>query len=274
MNLINIPHLSVALCVMMLTIGQAQVAIGTSNPKGLLDIQNSATMGLIYPRIVLTATNVAAPVVNPNGGNLEVGTVVYNTNYTTTGTNDVYPGIYAWDGTQWTTQFIKEDAVMFEQTPLDFRVPYSGGYRDVPGLGIGSSFTAKYTGTYRIIANFNFGAGKVRPPTVSSGDNIRMATQEGYFLFTFNAIPYYIYTHSYSAHNKGIGGGTYYDTFRHDSSLILYEDLVAGQTYTYRLRMDMQVSNTTDYNNSSTDSYGHIGIGVPCSVEFTFLEGN
>ena len=249
--------------------GTSQVAIGTTTPKGMLDLQNNATTGLIYPRVALTATNVALPVLNPNGGNLVPGTVVYNTNYTTTGANDVYPGIYAWDGTQWTTQYIKEDAVMFEQTPLDLRVVNSDPYIDVPGLGNGSTFTPKYSGTYRIIANFNFGAGKINPP--SSG-NTAMATQEGYFRFTFDGIPNLIYTHAYSVYNVGLS--TYFEQFRHDSSLILYETLTAGQTYNYRLEVDLFVSSDFENSGNSGDGRSHVGIGLPCTVEFTFLEGN
>lgn len=260
-------------------IGSAQVGIGTNSPEGLLDLKDNTTLGLIYPRVPLLATNDPNPVINPSGGPLEAGTVVYNTSLTTNGTNDVYPGIYAWDGSQWTTQFIKEDVAIIEQTPLDFRVPYSGSWRDVPGLGNGSTFTAKYTGTYRIIANFNFGAGLIRPSAAGGGANhdyIRMATQEGYFRFTFNGSPYNIYTHSYSVFNEHIGGasGTYYDTFRHDSSLIIYEELVAGQTYSFRLEIDVFVSNSSDFNNSDTNAYSHVGIELPCTVEFTYLEGN
>lgn len=260
-------------------IGTSQVGIGTNSPKGLLDLQANTTTGLIYPRVPLIATNNPNPVVNPTGNPLEPGTVVYNTSLTTNGANDVYPGIYAWDGTQWTTQFIKEDVSINVQTPLDFRVPYSGSWRDVPGLGNGSTFTPKYSGTYRIIANFNFGAGKIKPSTNGGGPNhdfIRMATQEGYFRFTFDGSPYDIYTHSYSVFNEHIGGasGTYYDTFRHDSSLILYEDLVAGQTYSFRLQIDVFVSNTSDYDHSDPNNYSHVGIELPCTVEFTYLEGD
>lgn len=263
---ITIAH---SLSLLFCTIGIAQVGIGTSNPQGMLDMQANSTMGIIYPRVALTATNVAAPVINPNGGNLVAGTVVYNTNYTTTGAYDVYPGLYAWDGAQWTTQFIKEDAVIFEQNPLDLRVVYSNSYVDVPGLGNGSTFTAKYSGTYRIRANFNFGAGKINLP--SSGA-INMATQEGFFRFTFNGTNYDIYTHAYSAYNGGIGTGTYYDSFRHDSSLTLYETLTAGQTYNFRLQIDVQVSSNFENSGNSGDGRSHVGIGVPCTVEFTYLE--
>ncbi len=271
--------ISLITAILLSLLSFAQVGIGTTSPKGILDLQANATTGLIYPRVPLVATNTQHPVVNPSGNPLEPGTVVYNTSLTTNGVHDVYPGIYAWDGSEWATQFIKEDIYVEEQTTLDFRVPLSGGYRDVPGLGNGNSFTPKYSGTYRIIANFNFGAGKINPPPSGGGashDYVRMATQEGFFRFGFNGNNYEIYTHSYSVFNEHIGSapGTIYDSFRHDSSLILYEDLIAGQSYSFRLQIDMFVSNTNDFNNSDPDAYSHVGIELPCTVEFTYLEGN
>ena len=145
-------------------VASSQVGIGTSNPEGMLDLESNQ-YGLVYPRVALTKTNLQFPVVNPNGGNLVAGTVVYNTNTTSTGDHDVYPGVYVWDGAavnpKWIPQFIIEHSALFEQNPLNFNVSLSGGFVDIPNLGNGSSFTAKYTGTYRIEANFNFGAGQV-----------------------------------------------------------------------------------------------------------------
>jgi hypothetical protein len=79
----------------------AQVGVGTTTPNGALDI-TSTTNGLLPPRIVLTATNVSAPVVNPNGGGVPIaGTLVWNTNTAGTIPNNVAPGMYYWDGTRW-----------------------------------------------------------------------------------------------------------------------------------------------------------------------------
>ncbi|SCX85522.1 hypothetical protein [Flavobacterium caeni] len=77
----------------------AQVGINTSVPAGALDV-NSATHGALFPRVALTANNVAAPVVNPQGGALAVSTVVYNT-ATVAGVNGVSPGYFYWDGARW-----------------------------------------------------------------------------------------------------------------------------------------------------------------------------
>ncbi|MDN3724745.1 hypothetical protein QRD02_10145 [Aequorivita sp. SDUM287046] len=255
---------SVFLWLISTTIGYAQIGIGTATPEGMLDLE-SINQGLVFPRVALNKTNQQAPVINPNGGNLVAGTVVYNTSTTSTGDHDVYPGVYAYNGTKWIPQFIIEHSALFEQNQLDFLVPLNGSFVDIPGLGNGTSFTAKYTGTYRIEANFNFGAGQVRNP--SGSESVRMATQEGYFRFSFNGSNYDIYTHSYSIRNNTTSQN--FNKFRHDSSLILYVNLRAGQTYNFRLQMDLQVSNTNDYNSNIS---GVVGIGIPCSVEFTYIK--
>lgn len=78
----------------------AQVGVGTTTPAGALDV-NSTTQGMIPPRVALTALNVEAPVVNPQGGALVPGTLVWNTNTAGVIPNNVSPGMYYWDGTRW-----------------------------------------------------------------------------------------------------------------------------------------------------------------------------
>lgn len=255
---------------------EAQVAIGKTDPEGMLDLQNNNSIGLVFPKVALTASNVAAPVINPNGGNLVEGTVVFNTNVTNTGANDVSPGIYAWNGKQWNPQYLREQSEKFEQSPLDIRTETgstaynnaSSDWMEVDGLEDGSSFTPKYTGTYRIETNFNFGAGKIKPP--SSG-KMSMATQEGLFRLTFDGTPYIVYTHSYSLYNADLG---YYDQFRHDTSQVFFINLTAGQAYPFKVEIDIFVSNLEDFEDAgnSGDSRGHVGIDKPCTVEFTFIE--
>lgn len=74
----------------------SQVGIGTTTPRAALEI-NSATNGFLAPQIALNSTTVVAPVVNPAGGALLAGTIVYNT----ATVNDVTPGYYYWSGTAW-----------------------------------------------------------------------------------------------------------------------------------------------------------------------------
>ncbi len=60
----------------------AQVSISngapTIAPKGLLDMQNS-TAGIVYPRFELTATDIEAPVENPDGSGSSVPGPLFTT---------------------------------------------------------------------------------------------------------------------------------------------------------------------------------------------------
>ena len=87
----------------------AQVGIGTTSPNAFLDI-NSTTNGILIPRVTLTSKTVSAPVVNPSGGVLINGTLVFNTSTTALGTNDdVIPGFYFWDTTTTRWVFVGND---------------------------------------------------------------------------------------------------------------------------------------------------------------------
>lgn len=81
----------------------AQVGIGTTTPAGALDLNPTVATnyGLVTPRVALTALNAQAPVVNPQGGAIPAGTVVYNTATAGVAPNNVGPGLYYWNGTKW-----------------------------------------------------------------------------------------------------------------------------------------------------------------------------
>lgn len=79
---------------------QAQVGIGTTNPEGALDV-SSLINGFIPPRVSLTSTIMQSPILNPNGGNIVTGTIVWNTNTAGTSPNNVTPGLYYWDTFKW-----------------------------------------------------------------------------------------------------------------------------------------------------------------------------
>ena len=79
----------------MISIAQAQVGIGTTTPQAALDV-TSTTDGMLVPRVALTAKNVATPVATPTTSEM-----VYNTATAGVAPNNVVPGYYYWDGTQW-----------------------------------------------------------------------------------------------------------------------------------------------------------------------------
>ncbi len=78
----------------------AQVGVGTTAPQGALDV-SSTTNGMLIPRVSLTSATVANPVVNPQGGVLQNGTLVYNTAISGTAPDNVVPGFYYWLTNRW-----------------------------------------------------------------------------------------------------------------------------------------------------------------------------
>lgn len=255
------------------TLANAQVGVGTVNPKGMLDLQNNNLMGFVFPRVALTSTNTAAPVINPAGGVLVAGTAVFNTNTA----NDVSPGIYVWEGTRWIPQFMREDYKIYKQETLKQRITMgsieyntaNSNWVYINELGPGNSFTPIYTGTYKVKVNQQMGAGKIKPAVAPN--KITMATEEGLFRFNFNGTNYLTYSHSYSMYNADINGGTYTEQFPHDTQLTLYLNLVGGVPYPFTLEYDQVVGD--DFDDPETgDGRAYIGVNKPCTVEFTFLE--
>ena len=101
----------------------AQVGIGTTTPRGALDI-SSSTNGFIPPQVALTSVNVAAPIVNPQGGILASGAIVYNTAIAGSSPNNVTPGYYFWDGSVWIKFNAGNTAIDVDD---DLRVPLDKG---------------------------------------------------------------------------------------------------------------------------------------------------
>ncbi len=90
--------LSLTLLITLTYYANAQsVGINNTTPdaSAVLDIF-STNKGVLIPRIVLTATNIAAPVVAPF-----TSLLVYNTATAGVSPNDVTPGYYYWNGTKW-----------------------------------------------------------------------------------------------------------------------------------------------------------------------------
>ena len=139
----------------------AQVGVGTTTPRGALDI-NSSTTGMIPPRVALTATNVAAPVVNPQGGALVAGTLVWNTNTAGSIPTNVAPGMYYWDGTRW---------ISLAGSPggLDWSIIGNGGIDGgVTGItGTPATIGTHFIGTYDT-TNFDIRTSGLHAARVSS----------------------------------------------------------------------------------------------------------
>ncbi|MEH6764497.1 MAG: hypothetical protein V7655_08350 [Aequorivita antarctica] len=264
-------------CIVMVfavSASHAQVGIGTVTPEGVLDLNDDSgpnKYGLVLPRVALTRTDLAAPVVDPDPGalpgTLPVGTVVYNTTTTNFGSNSVYPGIYMWDGIDWINEFPKKNAEIFKQDNSSgaLRTVTTGTYQGIPNL-VGRTFTPAYTGTYKIEVSVNWGGGYVN----NSGFGTDVAVMTGVFKFEFDSDPdKLIPAHTWSGKH---GGGTQYYDIWEQSTVVIYKDLVANTPYTFSLSFDQTMADGFENSGDSGNGRGWLGGDIPCTIEFVFLD--
>lgn len=263
---------ALVLCVMLLgglQVTHAQVGINTTSPNGILDI-NSSTTGFVLPRVALTATNVAAPVTNPQGGALAIGTLIYNTATTNTGSNDVTPGFYVWDGSSWFAEFRRKQVELFESSTF-IRSVSTGGFSNISGL-INRTFTANYNGKYKIEVAVNFGGGGARVPNGSASQgNLNVAAQTGTFRFTLDGTDYDIPAYAYSTAYNGSVGATNYFAIWQEHRMVMYVDYTAGDVLNFNLSFDQDNSPEFNNNGNSGDGRGYIAYDIPCTVEITYM---
>ena len=254
------------------TFSFAQVGVGTITPDGALDLNSDSgtnSYGLVLPRVALTRTDSASPIVDPNTGNpiaaLNVGTVVYNTATTNFGRESVYPGIYMWDGDEWINEFPKKHAEIFEQNSnITLRTVTTGGYQDIAAL-TAQTFTPRYTGTYKVEVSVNWGSGTVE----DLGPGINIAAQKGNFKFTFDGVDRLIPLQTWSAK---FGGGTVYFLIWEQATVIYYLDLVANTNYNFSLSFDQTISDGFIDGGDANDGRGWLGYDIPCTVEFVYID--
>jgi hypothetical protein len=239
----------------------AQVGIGTTTPRGALDVPAGANnYGVVLPVVSLTATNVATPVTNPQGGTIVSGTTVINSN-TTSGTYGVIPGIYVWDGASWISQFHKYFGIKFTQN-ADNTFATSASYNNISGL-TNVNFTAPYTGTYHFIFSGYLGAGQV-----NSGLGTKVGFVEGNFQLTIEGINYRKYSHSESFYNSSTG--TNYLELFNETNISIDVNLTAGQV------CDISAAYNGLADNDIADANPHVigkstALGNFCEVNVTYV---
>lgn len=241
--------------------GFSQVGIGTTTPEGALDV-SSTQFGYVMPRIALTATNTAAPVVNPKTNNnvLAAGTMVYNT-ATTAGTYGVVPGIYYWDGSNWVSQAHRYFDTKFTQTSDLTVATTASTYTNIPGLN-SKSFVAPYTGKYSITFSGYLGAGTV------DTDGAKMGFVEGNFKLTVNGTDYRKYLHSTSFYNSSTSVN-YLELFN-ESNIIVTVSLNAGQTCNLNASYNgVADDNITEANPHVVGSMG--ALGNQCEINVMYI---
>lgn len=99
----------------------AQIGVGTTTPRGALDIQSN-NGGLLTPQIALTSLTDATTVKNLQTNGIPVdGTLIWNTATAGTSPNNVTPGYYYWQTNKWVklgTQLTKDVKTQASTTSL------------------------------------------------------------------------------------------------------------------------------------------------------------
>ena len=273
MKQLNLHKYAILLCFCLTFVhfSVAQVGINTTSPEGILDA-NSTTWGVVLPRVALTDAVTESPVTNPNGGSLAIGTTVYNTSTTNTGTNDVTPGMYSWSGSRWLGQFHRKQYELYE-SGLGIRSRSNVGYANISGL-TGQSFTADYTGNYKVQLTVNYGGGGARVPRVSNGTSdgyLNIARQHGEFRLDFDGTNYDLPVYTYSTAYDGTIGATNYFAIWQESTMVFFIQLEAGDTVNFGLTFDQLAATEFINNGNSSTGRGYVAYDIPCRVEISYF---
>ncbi|PHS03805.1 MAG: hypothetical protein COA88_14960 [Kordia sp.] len=258
----------------------AQVGLGTTTPNAALEIK-STTTGFLPPRVTLTATNVEAPVINPQGGGILEGTMVYNVTETA-GTYGVTPGLYFWNGSRWVSQYQRKFNKTFTQTASKLYTT-GDGYSTITGIS-GLSFTAPYDGVYQFIFSGYLGAVQVddNDTNIRSSDDISgyaaVGFVEGRFKVTIESTDYEKYNYSTSFYRSGDGsdgsGGTDIYQLMNEVTMVINVTMTSGQACNFDAAYDPMG------DDNLTSSNGHIvgetvaNYGNLCELNVTYIGRN
>lgn len=127
----------------------AQVGIGTTTPaaSAQLDI-TSSSKGFLPPRVALTSINDVSTITSPANG-----LTIYNTATAGTTPNDVTPGYYYYNGTNW-QRLLNPSGIIFKKTIL---VNSASPTTSINGQSTITAWSGSYTGsggTVEVRANF------------------------------------------------------------------------------------------------------------------------
>lgn len=264
----------------------AQVGIGdfsSTTPRGVLDVQDSGNaMGIVFPVVALVDATTET-VVNPNGANIVPGTTVYNTTVLDDGPDSLYPGIFTWKGSKWTSLRERKDNALFLQD-TDVRTGSSDILNPVAGKQTipfdSNSFTPIYTGRYALHLVVHYGGGNLDASAMSSSQFVNFAKEEGEFEFIFNGNTYNVDISSYSTYNNDSdfnGGSLRVSTNRFNQIGYDYvEVLTAGTTYTFSLTFNQADAQGFEGDGdivASDDGRGYVTINdnIKCYLEINYV---
>jgi len=178
---------------------KAQVTIGSQNvPDGnaLLDLrQNTAdslsSKGLLLPRVSLTSAISSSPLTAH-----VKGMFVYNTATTSTGANDVTPGVYFDDGAKWIKESDSATPTFFYMPSILLPVDASD-----PAYNSGNqTFTVDLYAQYAAQFGLTATASSVKSPGATASLPIYSKTQLGYYVTYFDSAVF----SSVSVDNNGV----------------------------------------------------------------------
>ena len=134
------------------------------------------------------------------------------------------------------------------------------------------TFTAQFTGKYKIEVAVNYGGGGARVPDGSAGQsNLNIARQSGTFRFTLDGTDYDIPAHAYSTAYNGSVGATNYFAIWQEFRTVMYMDYTAGDILNFNLSFDQDAAPEFVNSGNSGSGRGYVAYDIPCTVEITYM---
>lgn len=227
--------------------GSLGINTNSPDPSSSIDLGRT-NKGFLVNRVTLTGTTDTSTISNP-----ATGLLVFNT----ANTSDVTQGFYYYNGSNWVRVSAKRYTSEFNQTSQVTASSNNTTYVDLPGLT--QTFTAPYTGTYQFIINGYYCTGApsnttFTNATTSNGSHTHVT--QGYTSSNNGA-----HTHTVTQYQDGVGQGsirftidgntvkekyitatsksfsgqTYYGLGQ-NATIVVNQQLTAGQTYTLRVQ--------------------------------------
>ncbi|WP_299685232.1 hypothetical protein [uncultured Dokdonia sp.] len=229
----------------------AQVAIGTTQlDAGAIFQAESDNKGVLIPRITLTSNIDTNTIQNP-----AEGLTIYNTATVNNLSNSVTPGLYYWNGEQWSRVLSRGYSRQFLQTDQNF----ANTIADIPINGLNQTIEVPFSGIYRVIVTSHFGVATVSNPNVAD-DNAAIASMRievdaeviGEKLIT---------AYSKFVDDTATGGDGSINFFALSRQIVITKDieLLAGQAYNFNV-----IGRLWDWTNvaPAVGGFGYFGLNT------------
>ena len=230
---------------------QAQVGIGTTQlDAGAIFQVESDDKGVLIPRIALASNIDTTTIENP-----AEGLTIYNTSTENSLANSVTPGLYYWNGNQWSRVLSRGYSRQFIQTDQNL----VNTLADIPINGLNQNIEVPFSGIYRIILTSHFGVATVDNTTLVD-DNVAIASMRievDNEVIGEKLIPAY----SKFVDDRATGGDGFINFFALSRQIVITRDieLLAGQTYNFNV-----IGRLWDWINVSPaiGAFGYIGLNT------------